>query len=147
MIRLIFLLLLALPGIAQAQALGSSYATRDGRASNVVIACPSQDASFTAAPCPANKPGPVAYTGPSATAITVANTAVTIFAAGTVPTGCDFVNTGSAVLYLDFTASALAGSATSIPLQPGQSFHCPYPPLGSVTAVAAQAQAFVAIRY
>ncbi len=98
-------------------------------------------------PCAISKPGAVAYAAPDASAIAAANTPVTVFAAGAVPTGCDFVNTGTAVLYLDFTTSAAAGAATSIPLQPGQSFHCPYPPLGAVTAVAAQPQPFVAIRY
>ena len=129
------------------QPVTSSYATRDGRAGTVVIACPSQDGSFTAGPCSITKPGAVAYSAPAASAVVTANTPVTVFTAGAVPTGCDFVNTGSAVLYVDFTAVAAAGAATSIPLQPGQSFHCPYPPLGAVTAVASQPQPFVAIRY
>lgn len=148
MIRIaIVVLAAASPASVYAQSLSSSYATRDGRAGTVVIACPSQDGSYTAGPCAITKPGAVAYTAPAATAITVANTAVTVFTAGAVQTGCDFVNTGSAVLYLDFTATASAGSATSIPLQPGQSFHCPYPPLGAVSAVASQPQPFVAVRY
>ena len=135
------------PSRPQAQPVTSSYATRDGRAGTVVIACPSLDGSYTAGACAISKPGAVAYSAPVASAIVTANTAVTVFTAGAVPTGCDFVNTGSAVLYLDFTTTASAGSATSIPLQPGQSFPCPSPPLGAVTAVAAQAQLFVAIRY
>ena len=113
----------------------------------MVIACPSQDGSFTAGPCPLSKPAPVTYSAPMASAISVANVPVTIFPAGSIATGCDFVNTGSVVLYLDFAATASAGAPTSIPLQPGQSFHCPYPPTGAVTAVASQAQPFVAIRY
>ena len=125
----------------------SSYATRDGRAGTVVIACPSQDGSYTAGPCAISKPGAVSYFAPINAAISVGNSPVTVFSAGTVPTGCDFVNTGAAILYLDFTSPAVAGSPTSIPLQPGQSFHCPYPPLGNVTAVASQPQPFVAIRY
>ena len=147
MTRLIVLLAILAPVLAAAQPVAGSYATRDGRANTVVIACPSQDGTFTAGPCAISKPGAVAYTAPSSAAITVANTAVTVFAAGTVPTGCDFVNTGSAVLFLDFTATASAGAATSVPLQPGQAFHCPYPPLGAVSAVASQPQPFVAIRY
>ena len=146
--RIVLIVLLAgLPTLLHAQQVTSSYATRDGRAGTVVIACPNQDGSYTAGPCSITKPGPVAYTAPTTAAIANANTPVTVFAAGTVSTGCDFVNTGAAVLYLDLTAVASAGSATSIPLQPGQSFHCPYPPLGAVTAVAAQPQSFVAVRY
>ena len=136
-----------LAGAANAQPVTSSYATRDGRAGTVVIACPSQDGSYTAGACAISKPGAVAYSAPVTAAIAVANSPVTVFTAGSVPTGCDFVNTGTATLYLDFTAPASAGSPTSIPLQAGQSFHCPYPPLGTVTAVAAQPQPFVAIRY
>lgn len=145
--RILILLAAFLPIASHAQPVTSSYATRDGRAGTVVIACPSQDGSFTAGPCSITKPGPVAYTAPIASSVAAANTPVTIFPPGAVSTGCDFVNTGSAVLYLDFTATAAAGSPTSIPLQPGQSFHCPFPPLGAVTAVAAQPQPFVAIRY
>ncbi len=140
-------LAMSAPCLAQAQALASSYATRDGRAATVVIACPSQDGAYTAAACATSKPGAVAYAAPAATGITTANMPVTVFAAGSVATGCDILNSGSAVLYVDFTTTAATGSATSIPLQPGQAFHCPYPPLGPVSAVAAQPQPFVAIRY
>ena len=147
MLRFLLVPLFCFPLLAHAQSMASSYSTRDGRAGTVVIACPSQDGTYTAGPCAISKPGAVTFTAPSAAAITAANTAVTVFAAGTVATGCDFVNTGSAVLYLDFTAVASAGAATSIPLQPGQSFHCPYPPLGATSAVASQPQSFVAVRY
>ncbi len=137
----------SVPFAADAQPVASSYATRDGRAGTVVIACPSLDGTYTAAACSITKPGAVAYAAPVASAVTTANTAVTVFAPGAVPTGCDLVNTGNVTLYVDLTTIATAGSATSIPLQPGQSFHCPYPPLGAVTAVASQPQPFVAIRY
>ena len=147
MARLLLLLVPLFPVLAHAQPMAGSYSTRDGRAGTVVIACPSQDGSFTASPCAISKPGAVTYTAPVATAVVTANTPVTVFAAGTVATGCDFVNTGSAVLYIDFTTAASVGAATSIPLQPGQSFHCPYPPLGAVSAVASQPQPFVAVRY
>ncbi len=147
MTRLFLLLFFLFSSATFAQPVSSSYATQNGRAGTVVIACPSQDGSFTAGPCPMSKPGPVTYSAPAAAAINVANVPVTIFPAGSVATGCDFVNTGSVPLYLDFTTTAAAGAATSIPLQPGQSFHCPYPPTGAVTAVASQAQPFVAIRY
>ena len=147
--RIITLLALAvsLSTGSHAQPMTSSYATRDGRAGTVVIACPSLDGTFTAGPCAISKPGAVAYSAPVASAITTANSPVTVFSAGSVPTGCDVVNTGAAILYLDFTSLAAAGSPTSIPLQAGQSFHCPFPPLGTVTAVASQPQPFVAIRY
>ncbi len=144
---LILATILACPLGAAADPLRSSYATNDGRASTVVIACPSQDGTFSAAACAISKPGAVAYAAPNAAAIATANTPVTVFAAGAVPTGCDIVNSGPTILYLDFTATAAAGSPTSIPLQPGQAFHCPFPPQGAVTAVASQPQPFVAIRY
>ena len=133
--------------LAHADPLRSSYATGDGRAGTVIIACPSKDGSFSAAPCAMNQPGAVSYAAPASAAITTGNVPITIFAPGTVATGCDIINTGSAVIYLDFTGPAIAGSPTSIPLQPGQAFHCPYPPAGAVSAVAAQPQSFVAIRY
>jgi hypothetical protein len=147
MFKTFLLLVMLLPTLCAAQPMASSYASRDGRIGAVVITCPSQDGSFTAGPCPISKPAAVTYGGPTAFAVATANTAVTVFAAGTVTTGCDFVNSGSGVLYLDFTTTAVAGSATAIPLQPGQAFHCPYPPSGAVSAVAATPQSFVAIRY
>ena len=146
MLRLIAIaLLVAMP--AMAQSVANSYSTRDGRANTVVITCPSQDGSYTAATCSLNKPGVVGYAAPNTASITVANSAVTVFSAGSVSTGCDIVNTGSAALYVDFTATAAIGSATSIPLQPGQAYHCPFPPTGAVSAIAAQVQNFVAVRY
>ncbi|WP_158746090.1 hypothetical protein [Acidisphaera sp. L21] len=147
MIRIFAILLFIVPVFASAQSVSSSYATRDGRAGTVVITCPSSDNTFTAGPCPVAKPSPVTFAAPSTSAIVTPNTAVTVFAASSVATGCDFVNTGTAILYIDLTTTAAAGLPTSIPLQPGQSFHCPYPPAGAVSAVAAQAQSFVAIRY
>ncbi len=132
---------------AGAQSLASSYTTRDGRASTVVIACPATDGSFTAGPCSLSKPAPVTYAVPAAAAIATANVAVTVFTAGSVANGCDVVNTGAAILYLDFTTTAAAGSATSLPLQPGQSYHCPFALVGAVTAVASQSQPLVAVRY
>jgi hypothetical protein len=147
MVRTFLLALLFVPAICSAQQVANTYAGRDGRIGTVVIACPSQDGSYTAGPCALSKPSSVSYSGPANFAIATANTAVTVFAAGTVTTGCDFVNTATNVLYLDFTTTALAGSATSLPLAPGQSFHCPYAPTGAVSAVAAAPQSFVAIRY
>jgi hypothetical protein len=147
MIKILAALAVFIPLACMAQPVASSYSGRDGRIGTVIIACPSQDGSYTAGPCPISKPPSVAYAAPAASAIVTANTAVTVFAAGTVLTGCDIVNTGSGVLYIDFTATAVIGAATSLPMQPGQSFHCPYPPAGALSAIAAQAQSFVAIRY
>ena len=140
-------LLMLIPWKAGAQALASSYATKDGRAATVVMACPSQDSTYTASACTTSKPDAVAYASPVTATIMAPNTPITVFSAGSIVTGCDIVNTGSATLYIDFTMVATAGSATSIPLQSGQAFHCPYPPLGPVSAVAAQPQSFVAVRY
>jgi len=132
---------------AHAQPVASTYATRDGRVGAVVIVCPSSDGSYIAGACAFARPANVSYAPPAASAIATANVAVTVFASGSVSTGCDLVNTGSAILYLDFTGPAAAGSPTAIPMQPGQSFHCPYAPSAAVSAVAAQPQSFVAVRY
>jgi hypothetical protein len=132
---------------AEAQQIRSSYATQDGRAGTVVVTCPSTDGSFTAGPCSTAPLGPVTYAAPSGSAIVTPNVAVTVFAAGSVPHSCDIVNSGTDTLYLDFTTTAVAGAATSIPLLPGQSYHCPFPPAGAVSAVADMAQPFVAVRY
>ena len=74
----------AMPTLLHAQQIASSYATRDGRAGTVVIACPNSDGSYTAALCSIAKPSPVTYVAPAASAITTANTAVTVFTAGAV---------------------------------------------------------------
>ena len=132
---------------AGAQQVRSSYATQDGRAGTVVVTCPSNDGSFTAGACSTAPTGPVTYTAASGAAIVTPNLAVTVFAAGAVPHSCDIVNTGTDTLYLDFTTTAVAGSATAIPLLTGQSYHCPFPPIGAVSAVADMAQPFVAVRY
>ncbi len=125
----------------------NSYATQDGRSATVVVTCPSADASFTAVPCTAPPQSPVTYAAPAAAAIVTANVAVTVFAAGAVLHSCDIVNTGTDTLYVDFTTTAVAGSATSIPLQAGQGYHCAFPPVGAVSAVADMAQPFVAVKY
>ncbi len=136
-----------LPFAAAAQPVASSYTTRDGRAATVVITCPSSDGSYTAAACSLAKNGPTTYAAANATAIATANTAVTIFTAGSIASGCDIINTAAAPLFIDFTTTAVIGAATAIPLQPGQSYHCAFPPAGAVSAVAAQPQAFAALRY
>lgn len=145
-ITLVALLALA-PCTGWCQAISSTYATKDGRAATVIIACPTSDGSYTAAACALAKPSTVTFVAPAVAAVATANVAVTVFPSGSVATGCDIVNTGSSVLYLDFTTTAVAGSATSLPLQPGQSFHCPYAPTNALSAVAGQQQSFVAVRY
>ncbi len=147
MLKSLMALAFLMPTACAAQSMASSYAGRDGRIGTIVIACPSQDGSYTAGPCPISKPTAVTYGGPATFAVATANTAVTVFPAGAVVTGCDIINTGTGVLYLDFTTTAVSGSGTALPLQPGQSFHCPYPPSGAVSVVAAAPQNFVAIRY
>lgn len=142
-----FFLLAVLPACAMGQPVSSTYSTRDGRAATVVIACPTADGSYTAAACTLAKAPLVTFTAPATSAVVTANVAVTVFPSGSIATGCDIVNTGSGVLYLDFTATAAAGSATALPLQPGQSYHCAFAPTGAVTAVANQPQPFVAVRY
>ncbi len=147
MIKTLVALAILVPTACAAQSMASSYASRDGRIGTVVIACPSQDGSYTAGPCPLNKPGAVTYAGPSGAGVVTANTAVTVFPAGSVATGCDIINSGTGVLYIDFTTTAVIGSPTALPLQPGQSFHCPYPPAGAVSTIATAPQPFVAVRY
>ena len=142
-----FALLAFVPLAAMCQPVSGTYSTRDGRAATVVIACPTADGSFSAAACTLAKSPAVTFAAPAAAAIVTANVAVTVFPSGSVTTGCDIVNAGSGTLYLDFVATAAAGSATSLPLQSGQSFHCAYAPTGTVTAVASQPQAFVAVKY
>ncbi len=147
MTKSLLLLSLLLPTAALAQPVSSSYATQNGRAGTVVIACPSQDGSFTAGPCPMSKPGPVTYSAPGASAISVANTPVTVFPAGSVTTGCDFVNTGSVVLYLDFTKPRLRARRLRSRCSRVSRSTVPTRPPGPSPAVASQAQSFVAVRY
>ncbi len=146
MLRLV-LVLVSIAAAARAQEVASSYSTRDGRAGTIILACPSKDGSFTALSCNFGKASAVTYSGPMTAAITSPNMSVVVFPAGSVSAGCDIVNTGTVALYIDLTTTASAGSPTSIPLQPSQSFHCPFPPLGPVTAVASEPEAFVAVRY
>ena len=87
---------------------------------------------------------------PLAAQIATANVAVTVFAAGTILHVADIINptTASEPLYLDLVATAVAGSATSIPLLPGQAYRVSLPITTPVTAVAATAgHAFVAVSY
>ena len=88
--------------------------------------------------------------GPVNSSISVANTAVVVFTAGTIVNVADIINPPSAteILYIDFVTTAVAGSATSIPLQPGESYRISSPVASVVTAVAATAgHSFIAVRY
>ena len=89
-------------------------------------------------------------TGPVASQVATANVAVTVFAGGSIVNVADLINpsTANEPLYIDFVATAVAGSATSIPLQPGQAYRISGPLNTAVTAVAATAgHAFVALKY
>ena len=57
MIRALIALASLVPMTCAAQSVAGSYAGRDGRIATVVIACPSQDGSFTAGPCALSKRG------------------------------------------------------------------------------------------
>ncbi len=89
----------------------------------------------------------VNYVAADAAAIVTANVAVTLFNAAEIQSGCDIINPGPATLYVDFTTVAVAGASTAIPIAAGGAYHCPYPPLGAISAVAASAQTIVAVRY
>ena len=105
------------------------------------VICNSGSASFS-------KPGSVTYAAANAPAIATANVAVTLFTAGSVSTSCDIMNpVGNDTLYVDFTATAVAGSSTAMPIPAGGNYHCPFPPLGAVSAVADKPQTIVAVRY
>lgn len=87
---------------------------------------------------------------PLASSIATAGTAVTVFAADAIATVADIVNPPAATepLYIDFVATAAIGSATSIPLSPGQAYRISSPLSTAVTAVAATAgHSFVAVTF
>ncbi len=82
--------------------------------------------------------------------IAAANTAVTVFAAGSFANVADIINPANAseTLYVDVVAPAVAGAATSIPLAPGQAYRVSCPIATAVTAVAATAgHSFIAVGY
>jgi hypothetical protein len=93
---------------------------------------------------------PCTPAAPVASQVAEANKAVTVFDAGTIVNVADILNPPSASepLYVDLVADASAGSATSIPLQPGQGYRVSAPITTAVSVVAATAgHAFVAVRY
>lgn len=95
-------------------------------------------------------PLPSTPKAPLASKVVTANVAVTVFAAGSIVNVADIVNpsTASEPLYLDVVAPATAGSATSVPLLPGQAYRVSTPITTAVTVVAATAgHGFVAVSY
>ena len=86
----------------------------------------------------------------AATSIVTGGTAVTVFPAGSIVNVADIVNppNASEVLYVDITTVAVAGSASSVPLMPGQPFHICGPLTTAVSAVAATGgHTCIAVRY
>jgi hypothetical protein len=102
------------------------------------------------APVRAKPPLPCRPVGPLAAQIATANVPVTVFAASSIVNVADVINPASATepLYVDVVTAAAAGSATSVPLLPGQAYRVSSPLCTAVTAVAATAgHAFVAVSY
>ena len=101
-------------------------------------------------PVRTDSPLPGTPTAPLAAQIVTANVPVTVFAAGSIVHVADVINPAGASepLYVDIVGPAAVGSATSIPLLPGQAYRVSVPIASAVTAVAATAgHAFVAVRY
>ena len=97
-----------------------------------------------------DRPLPSTPVGPLAWQIATANVPVTVFAAGSIVNVADIVNPSTATepLYVDIVGPAVAGSATSIPLLPGQAYRVSTPIVTAVSAFAATAgHSFVALRY
>ena len=102
------------------------------------------------APVRTTPPLPGAPIGPLASQIATANVPVTVFAACSIVNVADIINPSAAIepLYIDVVAPAVAGSATSVPLLPGQAYRVSSPLRTPVTAVAATAgHSFVAVSY
>ena len=106
--------------------------------------------SGTNSPVQADPPLATTPTGPLAAQVATANVPVTVFAAGSIVHVADIINpaTASEPLYLDIVAPAVIGSATSIPLLPGQAYRVSTPITTAVSAVAATAgHSFIAVMY
>ena len=87
---------------------------------------------------------------PLVSSIATGGTAVTVFGLGTISRWADIINPSSATetLYIDIYHTAVAGSATSIPIQPGGASRISGPIPTVVSAVAATTgHTFVAIAY
>lgn len=101
-------------------------------------------------PTQATPAQPSTPAGPLASRVATANVPVTVFAAGGIVNAADIVNptTASEPLYLDIVAPAMIGSATSIPLLPGQAYRVSNPITTPVSVVAATAgHSFIAVKY
>ncbi len=101
-------------------------------------------------PVRATPPLPSTPVRPLANQVASANIPVTVFAAGSIVNVADIINptTATEPLYIDIVAPALAGSATSGPLLPGQAYRVSSPITAALSAVAATAgHAFVAVSY
>ena len=101
-------------------------------------------------PVRTDPPRPSTPTGPLAAQVATANVPVTVFAAGSITHVAEIINpaTASEPLYLDIVAPAVIGSATSIPLLPGQAYRVSTPITTAVSVVAATAgHSFVAVTY
>ena len=82
--------------------------------------------------------------------VATGGTAVTVFTTGTIFRWADIINppTATETLYIDIVNTAVAGSATSIPLLPGIGYRVSGPINNPVSVVAAtNGHAFVAVRY
>jgi hypothetical protein len=93
---------------------------------------------------------PGAPTGPLTSQVATANVPVTVFAGCSIVNVADIINppTATEPLYVDVVAPAEAGSATSVPLLPGQAYRVSSPLCTPITVVAATAgHAFVAVSY
>lgn len=102
------------------------------------------------APVRAHAPLPSTPAAPLVAQITTGGVPVTVFAANTIANVADIINpvTASETLFIDVVGTAAAGSATSIPLLPGQAYRVSTPISTPVSAVAATAgHSFVAVRY
>lgn len=102
------------------------------------------------APIRATPPLPSKPVGPLVSQVAQANIPVTVFAACSIVSVADIINPTSATepLYVDVVGPALAGSATSVPLQPGQAYRVSSPICTPLTVVAATAgHSFVAVSY
>ena len=106
-------------------------------------------ATGTQLPVLPTPPLPSVPCGPLASQVVAGGVPVVVFAPGSINNVADIINPPAAIepLYLDLVAPAAAGSATSIPLLPGQAYRISAPVATAVTVVAATAgHAFVAVQ-
>jgi hypothetical protein len=87
---------------------------------------------------------------PLANVVKAANASLVVFRNGTIENVADIINPPDApgVLYVDIVTDAAAGSATSIPIGPGQAYRVSSPINAPVSVTSKTAgHAFVAVRY